>query len=113
MTLKLLKILLVEEIITNVHWVEEMLWKVDVVKVELTQVTSKDAAIAHLGKKQSDVILFESIAEKGLETIKELDRLYPDIPIVVISNFVSEEAIAQILSIGAQEYLIKSQTDAQ
>ncbi len=48
---------------------------------------SKDTAIAYLENKQSNVILFaSSLAEKGLEAVKQLDSLYPDVPIVVISN---------------------------
>jgi DNA-binding NarL/FixJ family response regulator len=65
---------------------------VDAAQFELTQVRSKDAAIAYLEKKQSNVILFAlSLAEKNLEAVKQLDSLYPDVPIVVISNVLLEK----------------------
>lgn len=52
------------------------------------------------------MILFTlSLAEKGLEAVKQLDSLYPDVSI--------EEAIAETVEIGAQNYLIKSQADTQ
>lgn len=56
MTLEPLKILLVEDILTDEHWVQEMLWKVDAARFELTQVTSKDVAIAYLENQQSNVM---------------------------------------------------------
>lgn len=52
MTLEPLKILLVENNLTDVHWVQDLLWKVDAAQFEVTQVMSKDAAIAYLENKQ-------------------------------------------------------------
>lgn len=56
--------------------------------------------------------MFGSLSEKGLATVKQLNKLYPDVPIIVITN-INQAEITQILSIGTQDYLIKSQTDAQ
>lgn len=56
MTLERLKILLLEDNLTAAHWVQDLSWKVDVEQFELTQVTSKDAAIAYLENKQSNMM---------------------------------------------------------
>jgi hypothetical protein len=61
----------VEEILTDEYWVKEILGKGDTERFKLTQVTSKDVAIAYLENKQPNVILFViSLSGKGLEAVK-------------------------------------------
>lgn len=51
MTLEPLKILLVEGNLTDAHWVQDLSWKVDTARFELTQVMSKDPVAAYLENK--------------------------------------------------------------
>ena len=48
----------------------------------------------------------------GVETFLKLNHQVPEIPIVVLSGFADEEESREAIRVGAQDYLIKGQTDS-
>jgi DNA-binding NarL/FixJ family response regulator len=50
---------------------------------------------------------------RGLKAVKEIHKLYPELPIVIISGYSSIEMIQEALTSGAQEFLVKGDSSAQ
>lgn len=113
----LLNILHVEDDISDAHIIQSYLKD----KTDLSEASKKNylithydclkKALEHLDKNQnfSAILLDMNLPDGlGLENIKSIKRLAPDIPIVIITS-VSDEKIAEnALQIGAQECLVKS-----
>ena len=115
MTPEPLKILVVADNITDAHLVQEMLREPSGEGFDLTHVTKFEVAIACQIKKPFDVILFVlSLSQtQPLEAIRELCRIQPQVPIVVMSDLNDEAIALEAVEIGAQDYLIKGQTNTQ
>lgn len=76
---------------------------------------SLEAAFSFLGNDDIDVILADLNVpdSQGLETVTRLRTHFPSLPIVVITS-ISDEALGiRAIHLGAQDYLVKGQTDGQ
>jgi len=115
MTPEPLKILVVADNIADAHLVQEMLREPSGARFELTHVTKLEVAIACQTKKPSDVILFalSLFQSQYIEAIRGLCSIHPQVPIVVMSDLNDETIALEAVEIGAQDYLIKGQTNAQ
>ncbi|RJF84223.1 diguanylate cyclase [Azospirillum cavernae] len=79
----------------------------------VTRVTSLREAQAWLHRNVGDVVLLDlSLPDSfGLETVSRLHADVPSLPLVVLTGFDDEDFALQILETGAQDYLVKGQTD--
>jgi diguanylate cyclase (GGDEF)-like protein len=79
-----------------------------------TQVASFAAALRHLAATAFDVVLLDLMLPdaSGLEAVTELRRVAPDLPVLVLSRFDDERLALEAVLNGAQDYLIKGQSDA-
>lgn len=79
----------------------------------VTRVTSMRDAQAWLHRNACDVVLLDlSLPDSfGLETVSHLHADVPSLPLVVLTGFDDEDFALQILETGAQDYLVKGQTD--
>ena len=81
----------------------------------LVHVERLGVAIQYLSDQRFDVVLLDlSLPDSfGLDTVKQLHELAPDIPVVVLTGVDDRELALQAMAIGAQDYLVKGQISAQ
>lgn len=72
-----------------------------------------DAAISLVNKVNPDIVILDLILPKkdGFEVLKELksNARLKQIPVVVLSNLGQDQEIKRALSLGAADYLVKTQ----
>ncbi|MFD1625817.1 diguanylate cyclase [Azospirillum griseum] len=80
---------------------------------QVTRVTSLREALAWLERNVCDVVLLDlSLPDSfGLDTVSRLRTDSPSLPLVVLTGFDDEDFALHILEAGAQDYLVKGQTD--
>ena len=111
-----LTILLVEDDLRDACLVQEMLQAVEAFQVLVIHVSTLDEALACLTKTSAiSVILLDlSLPDAGgVPLVTQLRRVSPNIPILVMSEGYDETIALQSLQIGAQDYLVKHQTDGK
>jgi signal transduction histidine kinase len=109
----IIKILLVEDNPGDALLLKETLKGITHTKFELTHATQLSEAVAHLGKSSFDVILLDlSLPDSfGLETVERASSIASSLPIIVLTGLKDETIGIQAVHKGAQDYLIKGQTD--
>jgi len=69
-------------------------------------------ALDKIAKEKPDLILLDLVMPvlDGIGVLKELQSSFEtkDIPVIVLTNLLSEEKIAQVLEAGGTHYLVKS-----
>jgi CheY-like chemotaxis protein len=82
-------------------------------KFEVFTIMNGDEILAGVKKIKPDIILLDLIMPKldGLEVLALLkkDSDLQDIPVIVLSNLNDDEKIKKAFSLGAVDYLVKSQ----
>ncbi len=70
-------------------------------------------ALTTLKQRDYDAVLLDlSLPDGGgLDTFERLHRVVPEVPIVVLSGLADEQTALSAVQAGAQDYLVKSQTD--
>jgi len=73
-------------------------------------VSSMEELLDKLEQRQADIILLEIAMqeENGMESLKQLKKIYPDIPVLVLSKYPEERYAIRAFKIGAHGYLNKS-----
>lgn len=110
-----LTILLVEDNPKDACLVQEMLQAAKTFPFQLIQVSRLEEALTCLSRSSSiSVILLDwSLPDaQGADMIKQLRRVSPDIPILVFNDWDDEAIALQALQKGAQDFLVKHQTDS-
>jgi len=107
------KILLVEDNPPDALLLQETFREITNIKFELTHVKQLSEAVSQLGKSSFDVILLDlSLPDSfGLETLERALMMAPSLPIIVLTGLRDETIGVQAIHKGAQDYLIKGQTD--
>ncbi|PGH54110.1 hypothetical protein CRT60_30270 [Azospirillum palustre] len=79
----------------------------------VARATSLKEARAWLHRNACDVVLLDlSLPDSfGLETVTRLHADAPSLPLVVLTGYDDEDFALEILAHGAQDYLVKGQTD--
>jgi DNA-binding NtrC family response regulator len=72
-------------------------------------VTSIADARKALEEKQFDLCFLDIhlFGENGMEFLKELRNVYPDIPVVMISGIIETETCAEAIHLGAVDFIVK------
>ncbi len=80
-------------------------------KPELAECLS--AGIEHINNRGADVILLDVTLPdmQGIDTLIELKKNVPDIPIIVYSNHDDESFAVKAIQEGAQDYLVKGSVE--
>jgi sigma-B regulation protein RsbU (phosphoserine phosphatase) len=81
---------------------------------ELTRTESLAAALEKTNVHSSDLILLELALpdSQGLNAFSQVHAAAPQTPVIVIADAADEEIAARTLSLGAQDYLLKSDLSA-
>jgi signal transduction histidine kinase len=109
-----IKILLVEDNPADARLLHETLKDITKNKFELTHIQSLSEAIVQLAEHSFDAILLDLFLpdSHGLETVERILSAAPALPIIVLTGLKDESAGIQAVRKGAQDYLIKGQTNS-
>jgi signal transduction histidine kinase len=82
-------------------------------KHEMENAVSLAQGLDLLARKEFDIVLLDLNLpdSEGLDTLAELRRRAPGVPVVVLTNLALEETGLKAIGAGAQDYLIKSKVD--
>ena len=107
------KILLIEDNPSDALLLKETLREITDTKFEMTHAKQLSEAVTQLSKGGFDVILLDlSLPDSfGLETVERASLMAPSLPIIVLTGLRDETIGIQAVHKGAQDYLIKGQTD--
>ena len=107
---KPIRVLLVEDNLGDVRLIREALGSIDPMSIELLHT---DSLAASLAQDNVDAVLLDlSLPDsQGLETLIKMHAQMPDAPIVVLTGLEDETLAIRAVHVGAQDYLIKGQTD--
>jgi signal transduction histidine kinase len=100
-----------EDNLANCYLNTEKLTSPDTQQWFLVHVETLDVAIQYLRESQFDVVLLDlSLPDSsGLNTLKKLQDLAFEIPVVVLTGADDRNLALQAMAIGAQDYLVKGQ----
>lgn len=109
----LLDILLIEDSETDRVLIERLLRKAFGMRCRITQNSSLSAALGRLGSSRFDAVLVDltlpdSTGPGVCDQIRDTCR---EVPVVVLTGVDDEQVALQTLTRGAQEFLVKGQTD--
>lgn len=112
-----LNILLIEDDLGDARLLQEVLSRIDPLKpvgasYNLEHLDCFEAALDRLSQGGIDVVLLDlSLPDaEALELINQTRQTAPEIPIVVLTSHDDQCLAIQALQLGAQDYLVKSQT---
>jgi two-component system cell cycle response regulator len=112
-----LNILLVEDDLGDARLLQEVLFRIDPQRplgasYNLEHMDCYEAALDRLAQGGIDVVLLDLSlpGAEALELIDQTRQAAPEIPIVVLTSHDDQCLAIQALQLGAQDYLVKSQT---
>lgn len=110
MSVKIRKILLVEDNPGDVRLMEEALKRYGNDEFKLWNVSCFQNALEKLERQAFDVILLDLFLPDvdGLEGVFRASRAYPLVPLIAMSSFYDEKMACFALQMGAKAYLPKS-----
>jgi len=108
-----IRVLLVEDNPGDARLVQETLAEVDTPEFELTHVERLSQARQRLAEEQFDVVLLDLVLpdKPRMGSLIEIHDQASRVPIVVLTGLDDETMASWTLEEGAQDYLIKGQTD--
>src|SRR6202165_5679773 len=108
-------LLLVEDNPADARLLQEMLNERDLNGTEVSHVTTMSDAESHLGRHVFDIIVLDlGLPDaQGLGAVRRARAAAPRIPLVVLTGLDDESLAAQALQEGAQDYLVKGETEAR
>ena len=80
---------------------------------ELTHMPRLGLALNHLAKGGVDIVLLDlGLPDgQGLDTVRRVRRLAPEVPLIVLTGRDDDDAVAEAMREGAQDYLVKGQIE--
>ena len=110
---KPLHVLLVEDSAGDVRLLREMFRTETPGSFVLTHVERMSDALSHLAKGGSDIVLLDMGLPDGhgLDTLRRAHAAAPGVPLIVLTGLDDEALAAQAMKEGAQDYLIKGQSE--
>ena len=108
------RILLVEDSRSDARLLEATLQDAGVHRFRLTHVERLAEALAALAGGGFDVVLLDLHLpdSQGLDTLAELEREHPGVPVVVLTGLDDEDLAVRAVQAGAQDYLMKGEVAA-
>ncbi len=109
MTKEKLKVLMVEDNLTDALIVKKRLQKDNAFDYEITHVVSGEEALLSLEKNAYNIVLLDYNLPKkgGLEILEEINKKNIEVPVVMVTGQGDEIIAAQLIKEGALDYLPK------
>lgn len=113
--IKALKILLVEDSLTDANWISEILSEYNWQKSNIKHVKRIKEAVDTLSQDNFDAILLDlSLPDsQGIASLDILKQKAPQLPIIILTATNDQNIAAQSLRQGAQDYLIKGEFEGK
>jgi two-component system cell cycle response regulator len=110
-----IQLLLIEDNAGDRGLIREALGSVEHTRFELTYADRLSTGLAQLARGSIDIVLLDlSLPDsQGLETLEKTHAQVPDVPIVVLTELEDEALAIKSVQAGAQDYLVKGQTNGQ
>ncbi|MHC1740606.1 MAG: PAS domain S-box protein [Anaerolineaceae bacterium] len=104
------KILLIEDNAGDARLILELLREYELTQISIDQVDRLKTGLEHLAQNKPDVVLLDLGLpdSQGLNTLTQLNKNSPKIPIVILTGLDDTEQSNQAVKAGAQDYLLKS-----
>jgi two-component sensor histidine kinase len=108
-------ILLVEDNPGDARLLREMFATERPESYEITHLPRLGLALNHLAKGGVDVVLLDlGLPDgEGLDTVRRVRKLAPQVPLIVISGRDDDAAVAEAMLEGVQDYLVKGQIETR
>jgi two-component system, NarL family, sensor histidine kinase UhpB len=114
MTGKSIHIILVEDNPGDALIIKEMLKDIYDDDFNLEHFQRVEEGVKHLNEDFDIMLLDLNLPDsQGFETFKIMNENAPELPIIILTGLVDEELAINIVSEGAQDYLVKGQIDRQ
>jgi DNA-binding response OmpR family regulator len=115
MTAKPIKVLMIEDNIADVLLVREMLKEARAPRFDLCVADQLASGIERLRQDHHDVVILDLGLpdSQGLDSLRELYRQFPNVPILVMTGLAEEDAAIKAVQEGAQDYVLKGATDGK
>ena len=112
---RLVKILLVEDSESDATLLKEEILQSDTGDHRIEIAGSLHKAINFFKNSDFDAVLLDLNLpdSSGLDTVRYLRSLQPDVPIVVLTGFEDEKTGIEAVRMGAQDYLVKGKSDGK
>jgi diguanylate cyclase (GGDEF)-like protein len=103
------RVLLVEDDQGDARLIQEMLDEDPINHFTVNQSSDLEEAAVHLERQAFDVILLDLNLpdSQGENTFTRINTLVPDLPIVILTGNVDQQAAFSAIGLGAQDYLVK------
>lgn len=111
---KYINVLLIEDNLTDIVLIREMLKEVRKPRFKLHNTRRLEEGLNYLEKNETDVLLLDlNLPDSfGLDTFQKANDNAPHIPIVILSAFDDEDIAIKAVKGEAQDYLIKGTVDS-
>jgi len=111
MTVKPIKVLLIEDNLGDFELILRMLDKSENVKFELSHTQKLGSGLELLEMDDFDIILLDlGLPDcEGLNSFKVIFKKYSTIPIIILTGLANEETGIKSIKYGAQDYLVKGE----
>ena len=108
-------VLLVEDNPGDARLTRELLAEVDSFEFDFEHVDTLAGAMGALARTRFDVVLLDlSLPDSsGLDGIAQLQKSAPTVPLVVLTGRSDDAVAIEVVKAGADDYLIKGQSDGQ
>ena len=115
MSIAPLRILLVEDNPGDVRLLREMFSTERPGSYEITHLPRLGLALNHLAQGGVDIVLLDlGLPDgEGMDTVRRVRRLAPQVPVIVLTGRDDDESVAQAMEEGAQDYLVKGQIETR
>jgi len=107
------RVLIIEDNIEYASMLKAVLSKSEGLIFELISFTNLEDGLTELKNNDVDIVLLDLDLpdSSGLDTFHEVSNSTSSLPIIILTGDDDEQLAIQSLKLGAQDYLIKSQTD--
>lgn len=111
MTIKPIKVLLIEDNLGDFELILRMLDKSENVKFKLSHTQKLGSGLELLEMNKFDIILLDlGLPDcEGLNSFKVIFKKYSTIPIIILTGLANEETGIKSIKYGAQDYLVKGE----
>ena len=110
-----LHILLVEDNLGDVRLLREMFATEPVGSFDITHLPRLGLALNHLAKGGVDIVILDlGLPDgNGMDIVRRVRILAPGVPVVVLTGWDDDAAVAEAMMEGVQDYLVKGQIETR